>query len=461
MVLSAKAWRCVVCGYVHEGSAPPAYCPICAAPATEFEEISAAPGGLAAPDGAAAAGISRIVIIGAGIAGLSAAESARKAAPGAEIILLSGEQGLPYYRLSLTRYLAGEVTAAALPVYAENWYTAEKIVLLRGEKVSAIVGSEKTIRLASGRTLTYDRLVLAMGASAFMPPFPGRERKGVRTLRTVDDADYILEAQNAGASCTCIGGGILGLETAAALARRGMDVTLLESSGWLMPRQLNQRAAGILAGHMAQRGVEIVYQARTREILGGDTVAGVVLEDGREINAGLVVVATGVRPNTSLLRDPGIPVEQGVIVDDYLCTADPAIYAAGDVTQHRGMLYGLWGPAQFQGGIAGANAAGARLQFGGIPRSTTLKVVGVDVFSIGEISGQGEDIVTIEAQADGSYQCYVFRAARLKGAILIGRTELSAAVKKAVEAGTDFTGLLKKKPGAGNISEFLQESSVN
>jgi nitrite reductase (NADH) large subunit len=445
-------WRCLICKYVHAGAEPPDVCPVCGAPADRFEPLAEV-----AERAAEAGRATKVVVIGAGIAGIAAVESLREASAAADITLIAKEPELPYYRLNLTRYLLGEIKAEDLPIHPEGWYAEQNVRLLLGAEVAAVKLEEQVVELGDGENLPFERLLLAAGAHPFVPPFPGAGREGVTTLRTVRDADRILEASRDGARCVCIGGGILGLETAAALARRGADVTLLEGHGWLLPRQLNERAGELLAEHAAGLGITLRKKARTREILGDDRVRGVLLDDGARIPADLVVIATGIRSNTALARRAGLDVDQGVVVDDALKTSHPHVFAAGDVAEHRGVVYGTWGPSQYQGSIAGMNMVGVKAEFGGIPRSNTLKVLGLDLFSIGQIVLEDGSFQAIEREHDGQYFRFVLRDTHLVGAILLGDTSLTVRVKKAIENREDFSGLLQKHPNAEQIFDFLAQ----
>ena len=262
------------------------------------------------------------------------------------------------------------------------------------------------------------------------------------SLRTAEDARQILAACRAGAKCVCIGGGLLGLETAGGLARQGADVTLLEGHGWLLPRQLNQQAGEILNQYVVATGIKLRIKASTREIVGNGRVQGVLLEDGSIVPAELVVIATGIRSNSHLARRAGLEVNQGVVVDNLLATSHPDVFAAGDVTEHHGQVYGIWGPSQYQGSIAAMNMAGGCVEFGGIPRSNTLKVLGLDLFSIGRINPEDASFRTFDHEADGCYFRFVFRDNRLVGTVLLGETKLTATVKRGVESGADFSELL-------------------
>ncbi len=445
-----ERWRCLNCNYVHDGAEPPEECPVCGAPADRFEAVAEP-----ATDEQGTDAKIRIVVVGGGIAGVSAAESARQLAPNAEIILVTREPELPYYRLNLTRFLAGEVVPSNLPIHDLDWYAQQQIGLHLDTEVAELDRANKQVKLRNGEPLAYDRLILTMGAHPFMPPLPGAQREGVTTLRTIQDAKRVVEALDAGQHVICIGAGLLGIETAGALASRGGKVDLLESHDWLMPRQLDQRSGEILAEHLTRLGVNLHVRARTDELLGDERVAGVRLEDGRELEGDMVVISTGVRPNSYLARRAGLDVDSGLVVDHQLRTSDPNILAAGDLAEHMGQLYGAWGASQFQGVIAGRNAAGAEDMFGGLPRSNTLKVVNVPVVSVGQFRPEDGSFTVIEGEEDGIHRRFVFRDGYLVGAVLVGDAEAGAAARQAVEEDLDFSDLLQKHPEPEEILERL------
>lgn len=449
-----RRWRCLICNYVHEGPTPPEECPVCGADADDFEPLSEP----AAPE-LSKGFAGKIVILGAGIAGLSAAEAARAASPDAEIVLLSKEDELPYYRLNLTRYLAGEIEELELPIHPPQWYAQERINLMQGREAVNLSTERQVLVLDEGSEIGFDKLIITAGAHAFVPPIPGENLAGVHVLRTVDDARALRQAAQADVPCVCIGGGILGLEAAAGLARCGARVTLLESYKWLLPRQLDPQGAEILGRHVAQLGIDVRPSAKVAELAGGPRLSAVVLEDGSTLPADFAVIAAGVRPNTRLARRAGIEVDQGIVVDSCLTTSHPHIYAAGDVAEHRGTLYGTWDPARFQGSIAGQNAAGARVEFGGIPRANTLKVVGVNLFSVGEIEAKDGSYQVIARETDGNYRRFLFRDSHLVGAILIGDTHLAAASLRFVKEHLDASGVLARHPNADDVCAWLESKS--
>lgn len=447
---SPSAWQCLVCGHLAAGEAPPAECPTCGAARESFEPLAEP-----AAAGQASGRRARVVIVGAGVAGLSAAESLRAAVPRAEVTLISREADLPYYRLNLTRYLAGEVTEDDLPIHPLAWYDEHGIRLLLGADVGEIDLEGKRVALRAGGSEPFDQLILAAGAHPFIPPIPGADKEGVFSLRTVGHARRLLEAAASGARCVCIGGGILGLETAGALARRGARTTLLEGFPWLLPRQLNRRAAELLAERVAGMGIGLRAGVRVAEIAGDGRATAVRLESDEQVPADLVVITAGVRANSRLARTAGLHVNQGVVVDDYLVTSHPDVLAAGDVAEHRGVLYGIWPAAKYQGSIAGLNAAGVKTQFAGIARSNTLKVLGIDLFSIGQVEATDGAYRALEAEDGGRYLRFLFRDGLLVGAVLLGDTTLTPSVKSAVENRTDLSGLLARGPSAADVAAHL------
>jgi len=447
-----QSWRCLNCNYVHSGIEPPEVCPVCGASHDCFEPISEA-----MEKASHMEKVGKVVVVGAGIAGLAAVEGIRTVSPDTEVTLISKETHLPYYRLNLTRYLAGEISETELEIKSHSWFEKNKVQLLSGTDVSKLNLEHKAMELNNGDEVPFDKLILTVGAHPFMPPFPGAYREGVTNLRTLSDVRSILTSDLTGKKCTCIGGGLLGLETAGALAKRGIEVTLLEGYGWLLPRQLNKRAGQILAKHVESSGIKLFTKARTREILGDERVKGILLEDESIIDTDFIIVATGIRSNSYLGRMAGLDVNKGIVVDNLLLTSHPDVFAAGDVAEHRGCVYGTWAPSQYQGGIAGMNAVGSNIEFGGIPQSNALKVLQVELFSIGKIEPEDGSYDTFEKETDSEFYRFIFHDSHLVGAILLGDAKLATKVKKAVESKRDFSSLLAKHPTAEVVLGFLAE----
>ncbi len=399
--------------------------------------------------------IKRYIIIGGGIAGVSAAEAIHALQPEADITLISEEHNLPYFRMSLTRYLAGEVEREKLILHEQEWYLRNHITILLNTHAEAIDAEGKRVSLADGQILPYDKLILASGAHPNMPPFPGRELKGVQTLRTLEDADLIMEVARKQARVICIGGGLLGLEVAGAVARQGAQVTVLEGLDWLLPRQLDAQASAILKQKIEEMGIKVVVPAITKAMHGDGRVEEVELADGQVLPADLVLISTGVSANLELAKSAGLAVNRGVLVNEHMVTSNPDILAAGDLTEFQGRSYGLWIPAKNQGTIAGQNAAGKEANFLGDPPSTRLKVLGVDVFSIGQFSPSLEGDKLVAESKDGVYQSFLFREGKMIGSILLGDASMANKVKAAVEGKRDFSSILSESIDVAGVVKAL------
>jgi nitrite reductase (NADH) large subunit len=392
------------------------------------------------------------VILGGGIAGVSAAEAAREASPDARITLIHSEPELPYSRLNLTRYLAGSIARDTLVIQPGPWFEARKICLIHAE-ARHLDRARRRVVLDDGREISYDRLVLAMGAHAFVPAIPGVRRHGVRVMRTIADADSVLECARRGTRCVCIGGGLLGIETAGGLAGRGLQVTVLDEAPWLLSRQLAPSAAARLAALLREVGITIRAGAKTAEIVGDESVRAVMLADGTEVQADLVIIAAGVRPNAGFARAAGLTVNRAIVVDDGLCTSDPDIFAAGDVAEHRGISWGLWTVALEQGRLAGRALAGVEVRFSGAPPATQLKVLAWPVFSIGHFEAHKPQDHVLEQADEARLVRIVVRNGVVIGGNLIGDATLTGPLRRAVQEQLSLSavpefGFLASKSGS-------------
>lgn len=450
-----KVWVCRVCGYIYYGENPPEECPVCGAGPEEFDLQVVEQSTTSLDQNQTRL---KILIAGGGIAGISAAEAARKASPLSEILLLSRETEKPYYRINLTRYLAGEVSLDQMDLHPSSWYADHRIELKPGVSLASIDLQEKAAVLDNGEKVSFDRLILAVGARPFVPPVPGAGLDMVFTLRTKQDANDILRLGR-DRNVVCIGGGLLGLETAGALARQGARVTVLEGLSWLMPRQLNIKAAEVFQAFIEKLGIKVLTGIKVKELQGSSSVTGILLDSGKVIPADLVVFSAGVRADTYLAAAAGLKVNQGIVVDENMLTSHADIYAAGDVAEYSGMLYGTWAPALAQGNIAGSNAAGQPASFLPVPRSAVLKVLGIDLFSIGRIAPEEGDTLIDEAGPDW-YEGFVFQAGLLVGAILMGDTSASSAIKKAVEEKLECSAILETNPSVAVLHGYINKSVI-
>lgn len=447
-----KTWRCSICGYIHYGDEPPETCLICDAKASDFKEIEV----VVRPEHRDA-GKDRFVVVGAGIAGVSAAEAIREHAPDAQITLISKEDEIPYMRLNLTRLLAGEFAEKNLPLHAEDWYAKHRIDFLRGVGAKQLVMAEKAVRLDNSDVLQFDKLIIATGSHPFVPLIPGASLEQVFTVRTVEDVRRILSIVKPGTKVVCIGGGILGLETAGALARQHASVTVLEAFDYLMPMQLNEEGSRVLTRHLDTLNIDVLTSAHVDCIIGEGHVTGVHLKRGQLLPADMVVITAGDRANSELPEAAGLTVKKGVLVDNFLRTTHPDIFAAGDVAEHDGVRYGSWSPAMYMGKIAGMNAAGVPTEFGGIPRSHMLKVLGKPMISIGTIKATDGSYRTIEDHANEGYRMFMCRDGRLVGCLLIGTLKLMKPLRKAVQAKLNLQDMLVPDTTAEDIAQHLTD----
>ncbi len=301
-----------------------------------------------------------IVIIGSGIAGLSAAEAARKTNPDIGIVILSENPHLPYHRPRLPGVIMEPDSAEKIRLHDETWYQDNKMDLRRGVRVKKVHPGRQEVELEDGSAVPYDKLILATGSRSFMPPMPGNDIEGVFTLWTLDDAmaisDYIKTAKTA----AVIGGGLLGLEAAYALKQRGLDTVILERGSGLLSRQLDDRSSAMFQEQVERVGVRVMKNAVTEAILAGPSgkVRAVKLEDGTEVPADIVLVSTGVRARLEVMEGQDITVDRCFVTNDRMETNLPNIYAAGDCALMDGKWFGLWSVSTREGKVAGANAAG-------------------------------------------------------------------------------------------------------
>lgn len=362
----------------------------------------------------------RAIIVGAGPAGLRCAEGL--AMRGHAVCVIGAEPGLPYNRVALSAYLAGDVTDADLITHDHNRLDKLGITLRSNIRVTALRPASREVMLETGETGRYDHLVLALGSHPFRLPLPGADLPGVLMYRTLDDVRTMLAVAEIGGHAVVIGGGLLGIEAAVGLSRRGMRVTIVHGVDRLMERQLDLAAAAMLAQRLQSQGLNIILGATTTTITGDIRATGVTLRDGRVIVADLVVMAVGIRPEVALASAAGLAVERGIVVDDAMRTSDPAIHAIGECAQHNGQCCGLVKPAFAQAEIATRDIAGEHVIYRPVADATALKVAGAGVWSAGEIAADDTDALIYDDPDAGEYRKFLLREHRLVGAVLYGET---------------------------------------
>ncbi|MDE2262957.1 MAG: nitrite reductase small subunit NirD [Gammaproteobacteria bacterium] len=386
----------------------------------------------------------RLVVVGNGMAGMRTVEELLRLAPEAyEITVFGAEPHGNYNRILLSPVLAGEQRPEDIILHGPEWYAEHGVTLHSDDPVLEIDRRRRVVRSAKGVEVGYDRLLLATGSSPIILPIPGKSFPGVVTFRDLADVESMLRAARQYRKAAVIGGGLLGLEAANALAKRGMDVTVIHLLPTLMERQLDAPAAALLRASLESRGLKFRMPAKTVAVLGENRATGLRFEDGSELEAGLIVMAAGVRPNIELASRAGLRCERGVLVDDTLQTFDPSIYAVGECVQHRNTLFGLVAPLWEQARVCAAHLAevGVR-RYRGSPTATQLKVTGIEVYSAGDLAeSEGSEPLVMRDHRRGIYKRLVVRNDRLQGAVLYGDVRLGSWYFELIASGADISGL--------------------
>jgi len=378
------------------------------------------------------------LIVGNGAAGTHAAQAIRKE-DGAGPITMVTDEDLPFYnRIRLNELISGDITEADLLAKKKEWYRDQDIDLRISTRVEGGDAKEKFLVTGDGEKLAYDELLLATGSHSFIPPIKGSEKKGVFSLRSVQDARDIASWAEKVETVVLIGGGLLGLETGKGLRKLGKEVTVVEFFPRLLPRQLDVDGAKRLQKIMEEMGFAFRLGAKTEEIGGEGTVTDVSLEGGETLAAQMVVISAGVRPNMELAEPLGLNHDKGIQVNERLQTNQPHIYAAGDVAEFNGMPYGIWPAAMEQGKIAGANMAGGDTTYEGTTMANTLKVVGVDLASAGNIDVDNELDARVLSD-EKVYKKIVLENDRIVGCIMLGDTKGFNDVTKAMSKKVDVS----------------------
>ena len=365
----------------------------------------------------------KLVVIGNGMAGVRAVEEILALAPDRfDITVFGAEPHGNYNRIKLSPVLAGEIPFRDIVSHDSAWYSDNGIELIAGEAVAAIDRTARTVCGEYGTVRHYDQLLLATGSDPVMLPIPGADLPGVFVFRTIADVEAMRAACRPGGRAVVIGGGLLGLEAAHGLHRNGMDVTVVHLMPCLMERQLDTGSAVMLAGTLQARGIHVLIGASTSAVLGPGVVRSVLLSDGREVPADLVVMTAGVRPAIALARAAGLTCRRGVIVEDDMHTSDASILAIGECAEHRDQLVGLVAPAWEMAHVAAARIAGdADARYVPTLAGTHLKVTGIDTYSAGDFAGDATtEAVMFRDPARKVHKRLVLRGDRLIGVTMVG-----------------------------------------
>jgi nitrite reductase (NADH) large subunit len=419
-----------------------------ALPEPEPHAEPVAPAPAPSPRGAAsgARGARRVVILGNGIAGVTAADRIRRHDAGCEITLVSEERHHFYNRTAVSRLIWARDAMSGMYLLPEPWYDEHRICSWLNTRATTIDVRSRTVALGTGDDLPYDRLIIATGSSPLLPRIEGFGIDGSFTLRGADDAMTIraFVQQEDCRRAAVVGGGVLGLEAAEALAKLGLEVMVVERGQRLAGAQLDEPGGRLLRQHVEGQGIEVVLGHSVGSVDGNGHLASLDLTDGTSRPVDVVVVCAGILPNAAIARDAGLQVDLGVVVDDHMRTSDRAIYAAGDVAEHAGQLYGMWPAAVEQAEIAALNAIGVARRYQGSIVTTRLRMAGVDLVSVGAPRAEpgGVELVLEDAPAR-SYRKLVLSDDKIVGAILLGDPSSAEAVAAAIREERDVSSHLE------------------
>jgi nitrite reductase (NADH) large subunit len=365
----------------------------------------------------------KLVVVGNGMAGMACVEQILTYSRRFEITVFGDETHVNYNRILLSSVLAGEKEPDDIVLHSLDWYLEHEIDLRLGVRIVDVDPGERTVTGDDGSVTPYDTLLLATGSSAWMPPIDGLDKDGVFVFRTLDDTRGLMQRSGPGKKAVVIGGGLLGLEAARGLQVQGCDVTVVHLMPSLMERQLDPDGGQYLLMKLESLGIRVLLGRTSTAVVGNGHVEGVALLDGELLDADLVVVAAGIRPNVELALKAGLDVNRGIVVNDHMETSSPDIFAVGECVEHRGVCYGLVAPLFDQGKVLAATITGNRgPTYTGTVPAAKLKIMGVEVFSAGDWSEQHAEPVRFEDRALGVYKKLTVRDGRLVGAILVGDT---------------------------------------
>lgn len=387
----------------------------------------------------------RLVVIGNGMAGVRTVEEIIARDPDRYQVTIIGKEEYPNYnRIMLSNVLQKQLTVAEIITNPLDWYAENQIELINHDPAQALDTTTKTVTTLSGKTISYDKLILAMGSNPFMLPIPGGDLPGVVAFRTIDDTTAMLETAEKFTKAVVIGGGLLGLEAAKGLQEQGMEVTVVHLAEWLMETQLDETAGKLLQAELEEQGLHFLMAHGTTEILGEDRVTGLKFQDGSTLDTDLVVMSIGIRPAVALVRDTGIAINRGILVNDYLETNVPDVYGVGECVEHRGTCYGLVAPLFEQGKVlADRLTHQADIKpYQGSTTFTSLKVSGADLYSAGNVTNT-EGLDTIEAfdSANRKYKKIFLEEDKIVGIVLYGDTDEGSRYYNMMKKGTPIDDL--------------------
>ncbi len=401
-----------------------------------------------------------IVVVGGGISAQSVVEELRDRDRDVPITMISAESHMPYDRVRLSELFDDGRDVGDLQLRPDEWYADHDVSVLLDSPVRAIDRVRRVVVLVSGREVPFERLCLSTGSEALLPPIQGIGKQGVFAYRYPADCAAIAAAAGSASNAAVIGGGLLGLEAARGVVETGTPVTVVHLMDRLMERQLDPDSGGLLRDEIEGMGIKVLLEHSTAEVLGNGLATGLRFEDGSTLECDLVVISAGIRARTELAQAAGLECDRGIVVDDRMCTTDPQIYAVGECAQHRGIVYGVVAPIYEQAATAAAAMLGDDAEFTGTVIGTKLKVMGVDLVSIGDVT-EGHT-VAMRDQSERVYRKIAVKEGRLVGAVLMGDTrgfELLLDKARSGEHVDDPVELLARA-GAASAAELPDTAQV-
>ena len=406
----------------------------------------------------------KLLVIGNGMAGMACLDEILKRKPHFEVTVLSDEPYYNYNRILLSSVLAGEKSVEEIYINSKEWYEKNNIRLCLGKKAVDVDSQKKFVLTEDGEKFSYDLLLLATGSNPFIPPTEGVNKKGVYTFRNMADTENILKDCATAKRAIVIGGGLLGLEAARGISNRQVPVTVVHLMDRLMDVQIDEVGGQFLKREIEKLGIKVLLGKNTAKILGEDQAEGVLFKEGDIEEADMVVIACGIRPNVELGKKAGLQVGRGIVVNDFMETSDPSIFAVGECVEHRGKVYGLVAPLYDQGKVLAATITGDKGPlYEGSVLATKLKIMGIELFSAGDFKAAEADkeVIAYQDHALGIYKKIVIHQETVVGTILIGDASDANRFLELMRKGTKVTesrhSLLFDKPATvpGSSSDVM------
>ncbi len=399
----------------------------------------------------------RYIIIGGSAAGISTVEAIRSVDRTSPIELFSNE-GTPFYsRVLLSYYVAGAITKEELHFRPLEFFMENRVTAHLGQRVQQVLPDSKNIRMEDGREYPYDKLLIATGSSPKILNIPGKDKKGVIVMRYIEHAQEIVDRLDGIKTACILGGGLIGLRTGYALSLRGVKVKLIVKSGQVLSQMLDRDAAQMVEGTMREHGIDVRTGRDAVEIVGRESVEGILLDNGERMTCQLVVIGKGVQPNVDCVSSTKVKVNEGIVADETMRTTVPDIYVAGDVAETYDLstekmgINAIWPCAFEQGRVAGLNMAGRKAQYNGSFRMNSLDFYGLHVISMGVTRPEGDGFEQFQRRTKETYRKLVLKDGRIVGAILVGQVQRAGVL----------TTLLKKKINVSDYVSFLVSDRLN